>query len=160
MEAIELTKGFVAIVDDSDFEFLSQFKWCANVVKGGRAYAMRNSSAKDGAKKQKIYMHRLILGAAAGFEVDHINGDTLDNRRENLRQCTTSENQMNRGKAKHNKSGYKGVCWHKQNKMWQALIRINSKTSRIGYFHSAEDAHRAYCEAAQKLHRDFANFGV
>ena len=53
MAVIELTKGFVAIIDDSDFERLSQFKWCANVVKSGRAYATRNSSAKDGAKKQK-----------------------------------------------------------------------------------------------------------
>ena len=160
MAVIELTKGFVAIIDDSDFERLSQFKWCANVVKGGRAYATRNSSTKDGAKKQKIYMHRVILGAAAGLEVDHINGDTLDNRRENLRQCTTSENQMNRGKARHNKSGYKGVCWHKQNKMWRALIKINQKSKLLGYFNSAEDAHQAYCKAAQEIHGKFANVGI
>lgn len=155
MAEIELTKGHVAIVDDDLFVELSKFNWCANVDKCGRPYAMRNSSMKDGAKRKKLYMHRLIVNAEDGFEVDHINGNTLDNRRKNLRQCTTSENQMNRGAAKSNKSGFKGVCWHKQNKLWRAEIKINGKRNLLGYFKSPEDAHRAYCKAAKEIHSEF-----
>jgi hypothetical protein len=91
-----------------------------------------------------------------GMHVDHINHNTLDNRKENLRICTNSENQMNKGKYKNNKSGYKGVCLKKSTGKWSASIKINKKQKYLGCFDDPKDAYRAYCNASRKNHGEYS----
>ena len=112
MKEIQLTQGKVALVDDEDYEYLNQWKWYANEWKGGKLYAVRN------VRKNKQYigyesMHRLLSSNKdKKLVTDHINGNTLDNRKSNLRICTISENTKNRQIQKNNKSGFKGVRYN------------------------------------------------
>ncbi len=103
-------------------------------------------------------MHREILGLDHGDrrQVDHINGDGLDNRKENLRICDTSKNVINRSIGKINTSGYKGVNWRKKSKKWVARIGFNNKRIYLGDFNNKEDAARAYDTAALKYYGEFA----
>lgn len=103
----------------------------------------------------KVYMHRLVAGAPKGLEVDHKNGDKLDNRRENLRTCTRSENMLNVAKFKNNKSGFKGVSWNKSTSSWVARISVNGKYVVLGYFDDIKSAATAYRKAGEKHHGDF-----
>jgi hypothetical protein len=106
-------------------------------------------------------MHRVIMGLSKGdgLEVDHINtGETLDNRRDNLRIANDSEQQSNQRKSRANTSGYKGVGFHKQSGKWRAYIGVNYKLIHLGVFLTPEEAHAAYCEAAIKYHGAFARF--
>ena len=107
-------------------------------------------------RKVKLYIHRLIMDAPKGMDVDHINGNPLDNRKSNLRICTHTENNRNRGANKNNTSGYKGAYWHKQNKKWRAQIVRNNKAIHIGLYESKEEAARAYDKKAKELHGEFA----
>ena len=106
MREIQLTKGKVTIVDDEDFERVNKFKWF--IFNG---YVVHSIKSDDKWTSQS--MHRLILNAPEGKQVDHINSDRLDNRKENLRICNRSENQWNRSKQKNGTSGFKGVSFHK-----------------------------------------------
>ena len=105
--------------------------------------------------------HRLawfyVYGHWPEKEIDHINGMKTDNSIENLREASRSENNMNKPKQINNTSGYKGVCWHKAAQKWQAHIKINKKLKHLGLFDSPEEAYAAYCEAAKRLHGEFAN---
>ena len=106
--------------------------------------------------------HRLIWAIVHGEypeQIDHINNDPADNRLSNLRACTQNQNQHNQKIRKTNTSGYKGVSWHKVRGRWRASIFVNSKQQHLGLFDSPEEAHKAYCEAAARLHGEFANFG-
>jgi hypothetical protein len=90
------------------------------------------------------------------MQVDHINGNGLDNRKENLRICSHSENQWNRTKYKNNKSGYKGVFFHSKTGHWEAGIRINGKREYLGVFNTPQEASLAYSRKAIELHGEFA----
>jgi hypothetical protein len=107
-----------------------------------------------------VLMHRLILELDGqnidGLEVDHDNGNRLDNRRENLRPATKSQNMSNRGPFLNNKSGFKGVCWHKRRQKWIAQIHVSGKRTHLGYFDDPIAAARAYDAAALELHGAFA----
>lgn len=116
----------------------------------------------DGAEKS-ILNHRIawfICHSEAPEFIDHINGVKTDNRICNLRSCTKSENCRNSKRRKHNTSGYKGVCWRKDAKRWVAKINVNCKRLHLGYFDTAAEAYIAYCEAADKHHREFKNYGT
>lgn len=156
MKEIQLTQGKVAIVDDEDFEWLNQWKWCVN----GDGYAHRHAQMVNG-KQTKVKMHREILGLIKGDskDCDHINGNRIDNRRENLMVCKRSENSHNQKISIDNTSGFKGVYWDKPYKKWRARILINNKRKHLGYFTTPEEAHSACCEAAIKYYGEFANFG-
>ncbi|MFA5990454.1 MAG: AP2 domain-containing protein [Sphingomonas sp.] len=147
MKEIPLTKGKVALVDDDDFDELSKFKWFFS-----KGYALKSEDRYS----TEIIMHRRIMNAPDGMDTDHINHNGLDNRRENLRVCTRSENLMNRGKLKNNTSGYKGVSWNKNSKKWQTHIRVNGKKIYLGNFKDKEEAYKAYCDASIKYHGDFS----
>lgn len=107
-------------------------------------------------KKVTYRLHRLIMGAAPGMVVDHINGDTFDNRRSNLRFATVAQNAANSKLPKNNTSGFRGVYWFKPAKLWSAQIRANGKNQHLGYFKTVEAGARAYDEAAKRLHGNFA----
>lgn len=101
-------------------------------------------------------MHRLIMNAQKGEQVDHINHDTLDNRKSELRFCSYAQNQYNQGRRSNNTSGCKGVSLHKPSGKWQAQIALNGKTIHLGLFATKEEAYTAYCNAALELHGEFS----
>lgn len=117
----------------------------------------------------RIYFGRMILAHRLAWfyvhgewptgEIDHINGNRADNRIANLRVATHAENGRNRGANRTNSLGLKGVSWHPQAKMWRARIHVDRKQHCLGYFLKPEDAHAAYCAAADKLHGAFAKPG-
>ena len=155
MKKIPLTKGKFAIVDDEDFETLSKFRWhYGQAYYGG--YAKR--TILESGSRWNSSMHRIILGLKKGdgLQVDHANGDKLDNRRANLRVCSHAENQRNRGLLRNNKSGFKGVCWNKYAAKWRGMIWVNKTNVFLGYFDDKRDAVRAYDEAARKYYGEFA----
>jgi len=154
VKTIPLTQGKFALVDEADFEWLSQWTWHAH----SRGYAARNSGLREG-KRRKILMHREIVKPAEGLHTDHINGDRLDNRRVNLRVCTQAENNCNRLKRADNTSGFKGVYRHSDRnkpRPWVAKIHGNRRYVHVGCYATPEEAARAYDEAALKLHGEFA----
>lgn len=141
-----------------------QFVWRSN--RGGKAYAGRiaGETRKDGYKvivvdRVKFYAHRLawlyVRGKWPSRLIDHINGDPSDNRIENLREATNSQNISNSGMRPHNKSGLKGVSWNKRDKCWRAYIKRDGKTCGLGTFATKEDAYAAFVAEAKRLYGDF-----
>jgi len=156
---IQLTQGQVALVSAHRFEELNAFKWFAAWRNSTKSfYAMRHDRLSSG-KSVLLSMHREILGLGFGDKRrgDHENHKTLDNRDGNLRIATPSQSNCNRGIYANNVSGFKGVWWHKKNKIWRAGIRLNGKSVHLGCFASPEIAHAVYCEAAKRLHGAFAS---
>lgn len=156
MKRITLTRNQFTIVDDEDSERLNTHKWNALWKPDIQSfYAVR--SVYGGNERQRIIrMHREIMSAPNDLEVDHINHDTLDNRRENLRVCTNGQNQANRRLGRDNTSGYKGVSWHRDCGKWVAQINFNGKRKHIGLFTTAIEAALAYDRAAIERGQDFA----
>ena len=155
MKKIKLTQGKVALVDDGDFEKVSQYKWAACRQYSGAFYAgtVRN--------KKLIGMHRLVLNFyGKNLCVDHINGDPLDNRKVNLRICTQAENRRNSKINKRNISGYKGVSFIKMSGKYQSRICFNYKQYELGTFERAEDAAFAYNKKAKELFGEFARLNI
>ncbi len=142
MKEIQLTQGQVALVDDEDFEYLTSRKWWAHKERNERWYA----ESKE--KGVKIHMHRVITNAPSGFEVDHINHNGLDNRKENLRVCTKSENIQNSRLRKDNTSGLRGVS--RNGSGWKALLRKDNTTVFDKTYKTKNEASEAYNEAAKK----------
>jgi len=151
---IPLTQGQFAKVEPEDYVWLSQFRWYCN-KRPHTSYAIRN--AGEGKECKKILMHREIMDTPKHLVCDHINRNGLDNRKQNLRNCTKQENGMNRPSQKNGTSRYKGVCWHRRMKKWVACIKGKGKKSHLGYFVSETSAAKAYDEAAKKYHGEFAN---
>jgi hypothetical protein len=147
---IPLSQGKVAIVDDADFEWLSQWKW--HYAKG---YAVRNEGIYP--DRRTVYMHDKIMNPPDGMEVDHVKtGDNLNNQRYNLRICTRGQNMANTRVRAINTSGYKGVTWNKDHGRWQPQIKVNGKRKYLGFCDTAEDAAHVYDEAARKYFGEFA----
>ena len=155
---IPLTQGKWAIVDEADYYWLMQWKWCVQKCKKtGRYYAYR-SERVDG-KWVLISMARQILGMGYrdASKADHIDPvKTTENRRKNLRPATQTENNRNVGIQKNNTSGYKGVSWSKAARKWLAQITVDRAYIYLGVFVSKEEAYAAYCMAAFKYHGEFA----
>lgn len=147
---IPLTKGQFAIVDAADFDRLMQWKWHAQRSKH-KWYARRGSSIKG--KRFGMQMHRFILGAPPHLQVDHIDGNSLNNSRRNLRLATNTQNQHNRILNRNSTSGCKGVGW--THHAWQAQIHVAGRKVYLGRYTNKQDAVAAYVEAAKKLHGEF-----
>jgi hypothetical protein len=154
MKKIYLSQGRVALVDDADWEWLRRWKWFACPSIRGTYYA-RRSFWKLGKMKQ-VSMARAILGITdSKVAVDHRNGDTLDNRRENLRPATNAQNQANSGLRKNNTLGVKGVSYHPKRNRWQARIGVGGQRLSLGYFASVVEAAEAYRQKAIEVHGEF-----
>lgn len=146
MKTIKLNNGQETIVDNEDFERVNNFSWYFT----SHGYAMH----KD--KKYTDYLHRAILNAPKNKYIDHINGNKLDNRKENLRLCSFSQNLMNTRKRKNVSCEFKGVSWGKERSKWTAMIQINNKRIFLGRFTDKIEAAKSYDIAARKLFGEFA----
>lgn len=154
MKKIKLTQGKFALVDDEDFEELSKYKWVADNFHTVW-YARRYIKLARG-KYSSIRMHRVIMKAPKGVEIDHINCNGLDNRKENLRFCTSSQNKYNKPKRKSGSSKYKGVHAYYDGRWAVHIQAAGLKMKQIGVFNTQEEAARAYDAAARKYHGEFA----
>lgn len=150
MAQIKLTQNKVALVDDEDFEILNQHKWCF----------VKNRYAASRINYKLTYMHRLIMSAPKGMEVDHINNNSLDNRRENLRIVTSHQNHFNTKIFATNRSGYRGVSWDKRIRRWIVTFSVNNKTVHAGTYADKDAAAKAYNEAIVRRRGEFANLNV
>lgn len=146
-KTIPLTQGKAVLVDEVDFERVSAHKWWPD----GKGYAR---GRVDGVQ---LLMHRFILSAQKSEQVDHVNGDGLDNRRSNLRICSARENSRNRKLlSRANRTGYKGVSWDRKLEKYEAQIKLNNRSIHLGYYADPTDAARAYDVAARQLFGEFA----
>ena len=147
---IPLTRGEFALIDEQDYDLISQHRWYA--VKTPHSYYAATSFKHT----HKIYMHRIILNPPTGLMVDHVNKNGLDNRRCNIRICTRSQNGINRESKHGSLSKFKGVTWNYRDGLWYATIKKNQVTHRLGAFKNEIDAAIAYDIAALELYGDFA----
>ena len=161
MKEINISKGYVVIVDDEDYERVTAHRWYAWVQEGGdRVYARADIKGS----KNQMLLHRFLLDAPPGLLVRHSNSDPLDNRKENLYLCTVAQNaqiardfRMQQGKRKRNTSSkYKGVSWNTRREKWYAQIQVNKKKRPLGYFADEAEAARAYDKVAREQFGDLA----
>lgn len=160
MKTVELSKGQWATVDDEDFERVNALVWHAITGKAGNFYARHTFPRMNGIRKS-IYLHRFVLNIEDDDvrKVDHKNGDGLDNRSENLRIVSNRENCRNKHRLRsNNESGYR--CVHKMKKdtpkpFWSYIKLSNGKRKYLGSFVTAEEAAKAFDEAAKKEYGEF-----
>jgi hypothetical protein len=157
MALIPLSHGQVAIVDDSDFEWLRKgYKWSCD----SDGYAVRHYYDENGKRKMEK-MHRVIYGAKRGELVDHRNRNTLDNQRHNLRSSTYSRNGANRAKqSKPALSTFKGIWFDPKREKWRAALRFNGKTIFIGRYSTEEEAASAYNKKATEMWNEHARLNT
>lgn len=145
---VPLTKGYEAIIDAADAAIVGQFNWyviCHPTV----TYAARNTG------KSVITMHRVLMSPLVRFQVDHIDGNGLDNRRANMRVVTPRQNTWNSRRNASNTSGFKGVRLDPRRKCWRAGIQVNKIRMDLGTFESPEAAYAAYCAASELFHGEY-----
>lgn len=153
---VQLTQGLYSIIDSADVGLVECYNWCAAwSPKGGSYYAVRSMRRPNG-KRTILGMHVELVAPRLGFIADHISGNTLDNRRSNLREADDSQSSMNRGVHKNNTSGVKGVYWHRSAKKWHAHIWAGGRAIHLGLFDSIENAKSAYADAANLHHGNFS----
>jgi hypothetical protein len=143
---VPLGHGQFAIVDDEDYDKVVQYKW----------HIMANKAGSHMYAATKLRMHRLVIDAPPGIMVDHINGDTLDNRKSNLRLCTNSQNQQNTP-SRGGSSRYKGVSLQKKSGKWIATFQYDGQRHYCGMWDSEEDAARAVDKKRGEVCGDFAS---
>jgi len=144
-------------IDGEDFEKVNQYKWGLKFSKD-KFYIHRTMGYKENKSSQSL--HRYITGCPSGMVVDHIDGNPLNNCRSNLRICSNAENMRNRKKNINGTSKYKGVSFHKRDKVFMACIRLDNKLFHLGYFKDEKDAAEAYNKAAIKYHGEFARLNI
>ena len=148
-----MTNSGFAMVDDSEFERLSQFKWYGAIRHGVR-YAMRYERISEyrGRQRKKVLMHHAVLGQ--NTRTDHIDGNGMNNQKRNLRHCTQAQNAMNR-KATNGRLLPKGVYWSNTYNCFMASIACSKKTYHLGRFKDPESAEAAYNDTAKRLFKEF-----
>lgn len=148
---VPLSRGYVAIVDRED-EWALRYRWFALVLPDGRVYARRDIWIPETKRSQSILMHRDITKAPPGLEVDHLDGNGLNNRRGNMRQCGRATNARNvAGPRADNTSGYLGVSWDKSRGLWSSKIQVDGRTMNLGRYPSALEANEARLAAERRL---------
>lgn len=154
---IELTKDKITVIDFKDYATIKDYKWHSN-FQTNKFYA-RTNVRKSGGGYKGLLLHRFIMQCPTNMDIDHIDGNPLNNCRDNLRVCTRAENARNRGKTKANTSGYKGISFMKDRGSWSSKIRVDYKDYHLGFFPTKEEAYGAYCNALNKFHGEFKNKG-
>jgi hypothetical protein len=149
VQRIKLTQDQFALIDDENLELINKYKWFTQKI-DNRYYVATHIKINN--KSTMLYMHRLIMGLKPGdkIEVDHIDHNGLNNRKENLRKVGRKQNAMNSRKKKNCSSAYKGVCFYKRDNLWVAYIMIDYKLIHLGRFINEIDAAKAYDNAAIK----------
>jgi hypothetical protein len=152
MKEINLSENKKALIDDDDYDLISQFKWFSSK---NRNVFYAEKTDFIGSKKIKTKMHRLILNITnKKNQIDHIDGNGLNNKKNNLRICSHSTNLRNCKTPSTNTSGYKGVCWH--NNRWEARMKVNGKIINFGNFNNKDKA----IESIKKAFNDYFNVGA
>ena len=149
MKEIKLTNGYIALVDDLDFDLLNQWNWYGHKI-GKNIYAERMT----GNPQKPVKMHTQIMNPENGMMVDHKDLNGLNNQRHNLRICTHAQNSVNDGLQNNNTTGFKGVSFVRGK--FHAGIKINYKRIHLGVFQTAEEAAYAYDTAAKKYFGEYA----
>lgn len=146
---INITQGKIAIIDDEDYDKIKDRSW-----QFSNGYAVSGSNSPS----RHLRMHRVVLGLTRydKIQIDHINGNRLDNRKSNLRICNCSQNQANKEKISSNTSGYKGVTFHKAKNKWMASAKYMGKSYFAGYFSNPIDAAKAYDALVKKLRGEYS----
>lgn len=154
---IPITQGQVTLVDEEDYLLVLKYKWCAWYNKCTDSFYAKTTSRGMNGKKAILNLHRYLLGVTdPKILVDHINGDTLDNRRCNLRPCNASQNTKNKTRLlKLNTSGYRGVCWSKEKQKWKAYIHVDGKHKHLLYSSSPIEAAKTFDNAAKEYYGEF-----
>lgn len=162
MKIVTLASGYIALVDDDDFEWINKKKWRVKKPQDNRTvYSMASIYIGD-SRCKSVYMHREIMakhfGAKSldGMTIDHIDGNGLNNQKTNLRICTQSDNNKNSKARSHCVSGFKGVTLLKGKQKYIARIRVDGKDKFIGSYKDPVDAAIAYDRACKKLRGEFA----
>ena len=154
---IPLTRGLTTILDRSDYDatpFLHR-SWLAQATSTpDKFYAARQQWMPDEKRYRYFYIHRIIMGAPPELEVDHRDGNSLDNRRRNLRICNHQQNTQNRGNTRQRR--YKGTVYMKEERRWRAEITLDWHCIHLGCFATEREAALAYNEAAARLFGEFA----
>lgn len=157
MEKVPVKSGrstYMALVDDEDYGKVCSFKWRLDP----EGYAVCTAKLEDGSNKRTTYrMHRMVMNNPTGWEVDHVSRNRLDNRKANLRLCTSSQNKANQSIRQDNKSGSKGVSWNSASSKWVAKIYVNKKCIFLGRFSNKTEGIEAYNQAQKKYYGEFAN---
>lgn len=158
MRLIRLTQGHFSMVPDDNFDELNKHKWMARWSKKSQTfYAVRHV---PGSRQKFFLMLRVILSAPYGIEVDHRDGNGLNNDLDNIRLATKSRNMSNRGPTKKNTSGFKGVYWCKNVKKWRVKIGSEGKLIHLGLYSEILDAAKAANDAALRYHGEFAHLNL
>lgn len=161
---VPLTQGYEAIIDAADAGEIGRFNWYAMIARNPdgtirTVYARRAVSI--GYKRQvTCLMHRQVLGADDDLQIDHHDGNGLNNRRDNLRQATNTQNQYNRRLTRTSASGVKGVYWHSARSKWKAKIGHDGTETYLGSFATLEEAADAYARASRALHGEYGRPAV
>ena len=149
MKEIKLTQGFIALVDDEDFERVSAVEWIA-AKRSNTVYAATR-------KKPEVLMHRWLFGVnVTSTKVDHEDHNGLNNQKYNLRVCTHAQNCANQKLSTFNTSGFKGVSYYKRDGNWSAYIKVDGKKRHLGYYSTAEEAAQVYDSESIKVFGEFA----
>jgi hypothetical protein len=153
MKEIRPNNSETIFVDDENYDRLSRYRWSVLKTKWGR-YAFRRVQQNNIIKY--FYMHRELTDAPPFKQVDHIDGNGLNNQRKNLRLCTNQENARNSCLRSNSTSGFKGVSWARHARAWRASLMVGGKINHIGYFKNKESAARAYDRKAGEIFKEFA----
>lgn len=153
---IELTRGQFAKVDEIDVSIINVRRWCAQWDKSTQSYyATCGITGPDG-KSHTTLMHRHIMGSPIGRSVDHIDHDTLNNRRYNLRVADEFQSAWNRRVRLDNTTGHKGVTWNSRDRLWYARIGVRNRRIHLGCFVTQDQAIEAYLAAADRAYGEFS----
>lgn len=168
VKRIPLTRSLFALVDDEDFDWLSRFRWSAVEGRCGAFYASRSvyvprregGPRQYGRDMQRDVMERAVGAAPPGHKADHRNGDTLDNRRQNLRWASNTASNINRRLFRNNTTGYRGVTFDKQKQRYKARLKIGGEVKVGKPRRTAEEAAHDYNELALRHHGPEAHLNV
>ena len=154
---LRLSDGSYTLLDWEDYLTYKKFNWSFHY----KGYAVREIGGSQNPEEREYFsLHRVIMGSPESFVVDHINGNTLDNRKINLRVCSFKDNTRNRKPHAGSSSQYKGVGWHKHSGKWAASIRVDNKLISLGYYHIEKEAAEAYDKAALEHFGEFARLNL